>query len=141
MNLEWIRDLAKDITLIEGAVRILSKGYIEVKRVLINLEPKKLDNALEKLEVAITETHSYISCCDTQTPNRSLEGLWKEASSALKNVEGLEKATGIAFEKQLYWQNPKYYRGENPEKIDKIKLVEVKEILTDLRKSLKRANK
>ncbi len=112
--------------------------YCSFTKVKLLFEPKKLDSALKKLEEAIVETHSFISGCDTQTSNRNLERLWKEARTALKNVNGLEEIAGIAFEKELYWQNPRYYTKENPKRTEEIKLIKVKEKLSELRVKIAR---
>ena len=92
-----------------------------------------LGEAIRALEYALAETVSFIGQTNNRQPNPRLATLWEEASRAIRKIRESANLADITFEKNLYWRNPEFYRGQGQTKLYRISLDNVLVQLRQLR--------
>lgn len=90
-----------------------------------------LGEAIRTLEYALTETVSFIGQTNNREPNPRLASLWADASNSIRKIGNEADLTDLTFEKNLYWRNPEFYRGQDDNRLHRISLDNV---LLQLRK-------
>ena len=91
-----------------------------------------LGEAIRALEYALAETVSFIGQTNDREPNPRLAALWEEASRSIRKIRDGADLADLTFEKNLYWRNPEFYRGQGQNKLYRISLDNV---LVQLRQS------
>ena len=130
-----------DINLVVGALQVIIAGFqmkldhFSKKKIVIPEESKEkifeLGDAIRSVEFAMSETVDYIARNVENTPNPKLAQLWRDASECLRKVDNTLDLNNIAYEKHLFWTNPKFYENSDEKKMYTISLDNV---LVQLRK-------
>jgi len=94
---------------------------------------RKLGEAIEALEDALTETVSFIGQTNERNPNTKLAELWNEASQKVRRIKEGADLAHLTFEKGLYWANPDRYRNNEEKKLHRISIENVLNQLKQLR--------
>lgn len=97
-----------------------------------------LGEAIRALEYALAETVSFIGQTNDREPNPRLAGLWEEASRSIRRIRDGADLADLTFEKNLYWRNPEFYRGQGQNKLYRISLDNVLVQLRQLRSNYDR---
>lgn len=92
-----------------------------------------LGEAIRTLEFALAETVSFVGQTNDRAPNPRLASLWEDASRSIRNIRDGADLADLTFEKNLYWRNPEFYRGQSENKLYKISLDNVLVQLRQLR--------
>lgn len=90
-----------------------------------------LGEAIRTLEFALAETVAYVGQTTNRQPNQRLASLWENASNAVRQIRDGADLADLTFEKNLYWRNPEFYRGQSESKLHRISL---ENVLTQLRR-------
>lgn len=90
-----------------------------------------LGEAIRILEYALAETVSFVGQTNERRPNPRLASLWEDASRSVRRINDSAELADLMFEKNLYWRNPDFYRGQDANRLYRISL---ENVLTQLRK-------
>jgi len=93
----------------------------------------ELGEAIRMLEYALAETVSFVGQMNNRSPNPRLASLWADASISLRRIQDGADLADLTFEKNLYWRNPDFFRGQDENKLYRISLGNVLEQLRKLR--------
>jgi len=103
-----------------------------------------LGEAIRTLEYALAETVSFVGQTNNREPNPRLASLWADASSSIRNIGDGADLADLTFEKNLYWRNPEFYRGQGDNKLHRISLdnvlVQLRHLRTTYDKLQKKVN-
>lgn len=92
-----------------------------------------LGHAIKSLEYALAETVAFVGQSDEREPNPRLASYWEEASITIRNIDNGADLADLTFEKNLYWRNPEFYRGQSENNLYRISLGNVLFQLRQLR--------
>lgn len=84
-----------------------------------------LGEAIRTLEYALAETVSFVGQTNDREPNPRLASLWQDASQSIRQLRDNADLADLTFEKNLYWRNPQFYRGQGGNKLHRISLENV----------------
>lgn len=94
---------------------------------------RDLGEAILTLEFALAETVLFVGQTNNREPNPRLASLWEDASSRIRKIGEVADLVDLTFEKNLYWRNPEFYRGQGENKLHRISLDNVLVQLRHLR--------
>ena len=84
-----------------------------------------LGEAVRTFEFALGETVSFVGQTNNREPNPRLASLWEDASNCIRKIDNGADLAHLSFEKNLYWRNPEFYRGQGVNKLYRISLENV----------------
>lgn len=92
----------------------------------------------------MAETVSFVGQTSNRDPNPRLASLWSDASSSIRKIGDSADLADLTFEKNLYWRNPEFYRGQSENKLHRISLdnvlVQLRQLSTTYDKLQKKIN-
>lgn len=101
-----------------------------------------LGEAIRSLEYALRETIAASSEQNLRA-NRRLSKSWEDATDSLRRVPGCEEIASIAFDKSVFWRNPKFADRLLNDRRSQISLDNVlkisRKLSTDYQKAMSRA--
>ena len=93
----------------------------------------ELGEAIRILEFALAETVSFVGQTNNREANPRLAALWEDASRNIRKISDGADLADLTFQKNLYWRNPEFYRGQGSSKLYRISLDNVLMQLRHLR--------
>lgn len=93
----------------------------------------ELGHAIRSLEYALAETVAFVGQTNDREPNPGLASYWEEASRTIRNIDNGADLADLTFEKNLYWRNLEFYRGQSENNLYRISLGNVLLQLRQLR--------
>lgn len=132
-----------DLNLLIGSLQLVLAAFQlkldHFKRPANRQEEKELTSfndlgeAIRTLEFALAETVSFVGQTNNRGPNPRLASLWSDASSSIRKIDASSDLVDLTFEKNLYWRNPEFFRGQSENSLHRISLENVLVQLRQLR--------